>query len=245
MMNKKASQIGLKDTSFANPHGLDNDNHYTTAKEMALITKYAISNNYINKAMGTRSETINFGSFSKLLTNTNALLKTYEYADGGKTGFTNNANRCLVATAKKGDLRLIAVVLGAPTTQIRFNTAKEILEETFSRYQNKDISKYLEFYINVPVNKGSIEYYERKYSGSMQIPLSEEEYEKIYIKQDVVQKIEAPMYVGEKIGKYELYIDDEKIYEKDIILDQNIYKKRVIDYLNEGLKSMFKSVNII
>ena len=245
MMNKKAGQIGLKNTSFANPHGLDNDNHYTTAKEMALITKYAISNNYINKAMGTKSETINFGSFSKLLTNTNALLKTYEYADGGKTGFTNNANRCLVATATKGDLRLIAVVLGAETTQIRFNTAKEILEETFARYQNTDISKYLDFYINVPVNKGSIKYYERKYKESMQIPLTKDEYNKIYVKQDVVQKIDAPMYVGQKIGKFEVFIEDEKIYEKDIILDQNIYKKTVLDYINEGLRDIFKSVNII
>ena len=244
-MNKKASQIGLKDTNFANPHGLDNDNHYTTAKEMALITKYALSNNYINKAMGTKSETINFGSFSKLLTNTNALLKTYEYTDGGKTGFTNNANRCLVATATKGDLRLIAVVLGADTTQIRFGTAKTTLEETFKRYKNVDISKYLNFYVNIPVEKGNIPNYERKYNDSMLIPLMDGEYEKINIKQDVYQKITTPMYVGEKIGKIQVYIDEEKIYEKDIILDQNIYKKSVIDYFNEGLKNMFKSVNLI
>ena len=221
-MNKKASQIGLKDTNFANPHGLDNDNHYTTAKEMALITKYALSNNYINKAMGTKSETINFGSFSKLLTNTNALLKTYEYTDGGKTGFTNNANRCLVATATKGDLRLIAVVLGADTTQIRFGTAKTILEETFKRYKNVDISKYLNFYVNIPVEKGNIPNYERKYNDSMLIPLMDGEYEKINIKQDVYQKITTPMYVGEKIGKIQVYIDEEKIYEKDLILDQRI-----------------------
>ena len=75
MMNNKAKEMGLKDTSFTNPHGLDNDNHYTTAREMAIITKYAIENKYINQAMNTKSETVNFGSFSKLLTNTNALLK--------------------------------------------------------------------------------------------------------------------------------------------------------------------------
>lgn len=91
--------------------GLDNENHYTTAKEMAEITKYAIKNKYINEAMRTKTATINFGSFSKLLTNTNALLRTYEYADGGKTGFTNGANRCLVVTATKNDNRYIAVVL--------------------------------------------------------------------------------------------------------------------------------------
>lgn len=78
---------------------------------MAEITKYAIKNKYINEAMRTKTATINFGSFSKLLTNTNALLRTYEYADGGKTGFTNGANRCLVVTATKNDNRYIAVVL--------------------------------------------------------------------------------------------------------------------------------------
>ena len=79
----------------------------------------------------------------------------------------------------------------------------------------------------------------------MLIPLMDGEYEKINIKQDVYQKITTPMYVGEKIGKIQVYIDEEKIYEKDIILDQNIYKKSVIDYFNEGLKNMFKSVNLI
>lgn len=245
MMNKKAKEMGLKDTSFANPHGLDNDNHYTTAKEMALITKYAINNKYINQAMNTRSETVNFGSFSKLLTNTNALLKTYPYTDGGKTGFTNKANRCLVATATKGEDRYIAVVLGAEDTKLRFNTTKEILEASFERYKKMDISKCLNFYINVPVEKGSIQNYERKYDDNMSLPLTDEEYEKIYIKQNVVQKIVPPMYIGDEIGKFEVYIDDEKIYEREIILDQNIYKKTVIDYINEGIKNMFKSVEII
>ena len=231
MMNNKAKEMGLKDTSFANPHGLDNDNHYTTAKEMALITKYAIENKYINEAMKTKSETINFGSFSKLLTNTNALLKSYSYADGGKTGFTNKANRCLVATATRGDSRYIGVVLGAETTQLRFNTTKQILEASF--------------YINVPVEKGSINSYERKYDDSMILPLTEEEYEEIYVKQDVIEKIIPPMYLGERIGKIEVYIKEEKIYEKEIILDQNIYKKTVIDYINEGIKDMFKPFSLI
>ena len=241
MMNKKVKEMGLKDTSFANPHGLDAESHYTTAKEMAIITKYAIQNKYINQAMNTRSETVNFGSFSKLLTNTNALLKTYEYADGGKTGFTNGANRCLVATATKGDDRYIAVVLGAETTQLRFNTAKEILEKSFERYENMDVSKFLNFYINVPVEKGSIVSYERKYEDTLELPLTQEEYDGIYIKQDVISNIVPPMYLGDKIGKIEVYIEEEKIYDMDIVLDQNIYKKTFFDYLEEELKIMFRA----
>ena len=206
---------------------------------MAEITRYAIKNKYINQAMNTTSETINFGSFSKLLTNTNALLRTYEPVDGGKTGFTNNANRCLVATATKNGSRYIGVVLGADTTQIRFNTTRDILEASFERYKKKDISNFLNFYINVPVIKGSIKSYERKYEDSKNLPLTDEEYENIYIKQNVVENITPPMYIGDKIGSFEVYIEDEKIYDKEITLDQNIYKKTVVDYINEGLKIMF------
>ena len=241
MMNNKAKDIGLENTHFANPHGLDNDEHYTTAKEMALITKYAIQNKNISEAMNTRSTTINFGSFSKLLNNTNALLKTYEYADGGKTGFTNNANRCLVATATKNDLRLIAVVLGAETTQIRFNSAKELLEASFARYKKMDVSKNLNFYVSVPVIKGSIDKYERKFIDNLTLPLADEEYENITIKQDIVQSINAPVMIGEYLGKIEAYIEDEKIYELEIRADQNIYKKTFLDYLKEEFKVCFKS----
>ena len=117
---------------------------------------------------------------------------------------------------------------------------KDILEASFERYKRTDISKYLNFYINIPVEKGNIKSYERQYEDTMILPLDEEEYEGIYIKQDVVQKIVPPMYLGDRIGKIEVYIKDEKIYEKEIILDQNIYKKNVLDYINEGLGNMFK-----
>ena len=112
IMNQKAKEIGALNTSFANPHGLDNENHYSTAYDLALITRYALNNKYINEAVKTKSATINFGSFSKLLTNTNALLRTYPSADGVKTGFTNGANRCLISSATENEQRYIAVVLG-------------------------------------------------------------------------------------------------------------------------------------
>ena len=89
LMTKKAHEIGAYDTSFANPHGLDNENHYSTAYDVAKITRYALKNKYINTAVNTRQQTVNVGGASKTLNNTNRLLKTYTYADGVKTGFTN------------------------------------------------------------------------------------------------------------------------------------------------------------
>ena len=245
MMTKKAIKIGAKDTSFANPHGLDNENHYTTAKSLAIITRYALNNKYINEVVNTKSATINFGSFSKLLTNTNALLKTYEKADGVKTGFTNGANRCLVASATDDNRRFIAVVLGADTTNIRFLAAKDLLEKSFERYKLMDISDYLKHYINIPVIKGNISNYERTFLDNLSIPLTSEEYEDIYVKQDVIEKIDAPMNAGTKLGNIKVMLEDEILYEKDIYLDENIKKKDMLDYIKEGIKNIFKPLPII
>lgn len=245
MMTKKAQEIGVTDTSFANPHGLDADTHYTTAKSMALITRYALSNKYINEAVKTKSITVNFGSFSKLLNNTNALLKTYDKADGVKTGFTNGANRCLVASATDNGRRFIAVVLGAETTNIRFSTAKTLLEESFKRYEKTDISKYLNFYINIPIIKGNKDSYERQFSDNLILPLTNEEYEKIYVKQDTIPKIEAPMEIGSYVGKIQVVLEDEVLYEKTFYLEEDIYKKTIKDYILEGIHNLFRPIEKI
>ena len=245
MMNDKAKILGLTSTNFVNPHGLDNENHYTTAKEMAYLTRYALKNPYIDEAVKTKSITINFGSFTKTLNNTNSLLRTYEKADGVKTGFTNGAERCLVSSATDNDRRYICVLLGATTTKMRFNTSKLLLEETFKKYKTMDISNYLEFYINVNVVKGKIPNYEESINDNMSYPLTNEEYDSIYIKQDIVQSLEAPVAAGTKIGKVEVYLENEKLYEKEIFLKENIYKKNIMDYINEALSNMFKSVDII
>ena len=173
------------------------------------------------------------------------MLRTYDKADGVKTGFTNGANRCLVASASNETNRYIAVILGAETTKIRFNSAKDILEKCFERYTQMDISKYLNFYINIPVIKGNIKSYERKISDTLSLPLTQEEYDKIYVKQDIIQKIDAPLTVGEKIGKITVLIDDEVIYEKELFLEENIYKKDVFDYMRDGLFNMFSKIDTI
>lgn len=245
MMNDKAKKIGAEDTCFSNPHGLDAENHYTTAKSMALMTRYALKNKDINEIMGTRSATVNFGSFSKLVTNTNALLKNYPPTDGGKTGFTNGANRCLVATATADSRRFIAVVLGSETTNQRFSNTKTILEESFNRYTKVDVSKYLNFHISIPVEKGDRVEYERSISDNLTIPLQEGEYDRIYVRQDIVSNLKAPVCAGEYLGKIQVFIDEEVIYEKEIYLEENINKKTVLDYMEEGFKSIFKNRSII
>lgn len=245
LMTKKAKEIGALNSNFTNPHGLDAQEHYSTAKDLAIITRYALNNEYIANVMKTKSETINFGSFSKLLTNTNALLRTYSYATGGKTGFTNGANRCLIATAEKNSKKFIAVVLGAETTEKRFGEAKKILEESFNRYDQRDISKNLNFYIKIPLFKSFNKYYEQTINKQMIVPLTDEEYENIVVEQDIIKNIQAPMNKGTKIGNLKVRIENEILYEQNVILTEDIKKMQIKDYMLDAIKNMFvERINI-
>lgn len=240
LMTEKAKEIGAKDSNFKNPHGLDVEGHYSTAYDMALITRYALNNQVINKIVGTESITIQFGKTERTFSNTNRLLRTYASADGVKTGFTNGANRCLIASATKDELRVIAVVLGAETTDIRFNDAKTLLEYALSNYSVKDISQNMNWYINIPVYKGKEDKYEKYITREMKAVLTDEEYEKIYVKQTLLPVIYAPISKGYVLGQIDMYIDNEKIYSEEIMLDKNIDKKEPFDYFKEGIKNMFK-----
>lgn len=240
MMNKKAYDIGAKDTHCTNPHGLDTEDNYSTAYDLALITCYAKTNETLSKMLGTESITLPFANTSKYLANTNRLLFTYEYCDGGKTGFTNIANRCLVATAKKEDLKVVAVILGANTTDIRFSEAKELLKYGIENYKMTDVSESINWYIDIPVYKGNIYSYVKKFEFNKSLPLKEGELEDIYISQSIVPSLNAPVQRGSYLGKIELFIGEEQLYSKDIYLEQEITKNNVLDYFVKGLKGIFE-----
>ena len=245
LMNQKAKELELESTSFDNPHGLDSENHYTTAYEMAQIARYAKSYDSIKDAVSTIQTDVIFGDRTVNLRNTNSLLRTYPYATGMKTGFTNGANRCLVASASKDNLNLIAVVLGSDTSKIRFDDAKTILEDTFNNYKSYDLSPFLNVYIDIPIIKGISKNYVRTYSDKRIEVLTEEEYSKIYVSQNFIQKIEAPMYKGAYLGTYTVSIDDEVLYSKDFYLEEDILKKTPIDYFKDALKNMFNTLEPI
>lgn len=245
MMNKKAKELGLEDTNFENPHGLDSENHYTSAYSMALISRYALSYKKIRDVAATKEATVNLGSFTKQLRNTNSLLRTYDKADGGKTGFTNGANRCLVASASENNLKLIAVVLGSETSSMRFNDAKAILEDTFSKYKLYDISNFLNIYINIPIVKGTNINYIDTFKDTKKITLTEDEYSKIYVSENFIDKIQAPMNAGTYIGTYTVSIEDEILYTKDFYLQHDILKKTPFDYFISNIKNMFSNLELI
>ena len=111
LMNNRATQLGLKNTHFVTPSGLDADTHYTTAYDLAILASYALENDDFRRAAATKSIVLEYGGQKRYLANHNKLLKTYEGAIGVKTGFTSKAGRCLVSAAQKGDTEIIVVTL--------------------------------------------------------------------------------------------------------------------------------------
>ena len=111
LMNEKAKELGLSNSHFESPHGLDSDEHYTTAYELAILSDYALKNSTFLKMVGTKNYTITINGYPKNLSNTNELLGNLDGVYGIKTGFTNGANRCLVTACKRNNMDIICVVL--------------------------------------------------------------------------------------------------------------------------------------
>ena len=245
LMNKRVQELGISDTHFENPHGLDSDEHYTSAYSLALITRYALNYNKISEVVSTKQKLVNLGSFSKTLSNTNSLLRTYSKATGAKTGFTNGANRCLIASAIEDEFEIIAVVLGSDTSDIRFKETVAILEETFKTYKLYDISSFLNVYIDIPVIKGTKSRYIKTYSEIKKVGLTQEEYDNILVSQNFITSIEAPMERGTYLGTYKVSLEDEILYQKDFYLEYDLIKKTPIDYFKYSILNMFDTLEKI
>lgn len=240
IMNEKAKLIGAKHTKYTNPHGLDTEANCCTAYDLALITRYAIQNEEFNKIISTESITLDFAGVSKYLSNTNRLLRSLDYCDGGKTGFTNGAMYCLMMTGSYNGMRVIVIVLGAPSSDIRFSDGKKVMNYCLENYTLTDISDIMRWYIDIPVYKGNIKNYVKNIQDTKILPLKEGEKESIYIKQSILPIINPPQIKGFCIGYISMHIGEECIYTKDVYLEENIYKNTVLDYIKMGIKTMFE-----
>lgn len=157
LMNDKAKALGMVNTHFSNSSGLPTEDHYTSAYDIAIMSRELLRHNKISKYLTSYMEDLVVGKkkdSTQTMVNTNKLIKSYEGTTGIKTGSTNAAGYCLSASAKRGDLQLIAVVLGAKTGAIRFEEAKKLLDYGFANYNSITIGKKGETIVNIPLEKG-------------------------------------------------------------------------------------------
>ena len=243
MMNEKASEIGLKFTHFVTPHGLDDDNHCTTAKELAILADYALKNETFLKIVGTKTYTITQNGYPKTLNNTNELLGYFEGIYGVKTGFTNGANRCLVTSCKRGDLDVICVVLGCDTKKDRTQDSIDLLNYTFKNYSVVDIQSIIEENFDewYSLHKNSF-YIDKGVSNSLDLGLDYGDFTffNLPVKNSDINKIEAnitftpnfnaPLDKNSTIGIVTLSLDNEPILSIDILNKNYIAKKGFWDY---------------
>ncbi len=241
LMNKKAKELELKNTSFANPHGLDDENHYSTAYDMAILTKYAIKNEYFKKIVATKKIITETDSKEKYryLTNHNKLLTKYEWCKGVKTGFTKKCGRCLVSYAEKNNVKLIAVTLNAPDD---WNDHISMYEQAFEKYKNYSIIKKNDYICTVPVQGAQADNIKLYCHSTINLTLTEEEYQKINIEYDYPQSVDAPIYIGQHIGKINIILNNKVIASSPIIAKCGITQKQNILYtekLNFLLNNLF------
>ena len=244
LMNKKAVEIGLKNTHFTSPHGLDDENHYTTAYELAMLTDYAMENKTFCNIVNTKTATININGLPRNINNTNELLGYMQGVNGVKTGFTNNAGRCLVTSCIRNSSQIITVVLGCDTKKQRTADSIKLIEYAFKNYTKinleEKIIKEFEDWKQININRI---YINKAKTKTMQlslgkidkkvIPIKNDEEENIKIQVNAIYNYETPVEENTKIGNLIVKKDDEIIETVDIICVKKINKKNVIDYFIE------------
>lgn len=243
-MNARAKSLGMEHTNFEDCCGLtDSDNHYTTAYDVALmskelITKYPKILDYSSVWMETITHHTNRGDSEFGLTNTNKLIRGYEGCVGLKTGSTSKAKYCVSAVAKRNGLTLISVIMTAPDYKARFRDGATLLNlgfATCSLYEDESTVKK-----KVPVKKSvqreGICENKKKFSY---LDTEGKSLSKIEKKIQLKESVEAPVTKGMKAGEIQYYLEDEKIGSIDLVFSQNIEKARYVDYLKMVLERFF------
>ena len=239
-MNKKAKELGLKNTNFMNATGLDDDEHYSSAYDMALIARELVKHKKVLEYSSNYEDYLRENTNKKFwLVNTNKLIKTYEGMDGLKTGYTEKAGYCLTATAKRNNMRLISVVMKESDSKIRNNETSEILDYGFNLYRvnrlfkkNDVVSKYVDNKSskvnNDVIVKNDISILNKKSSKKRNITYK--------VKLD---KKKLPIKKNEKVGIIEVKENGKVIY-KDNVYSKNLIKKaNLLEVLIRNLMDIF------
>lgn len=237
-MNKKAKELGMTKTKFENTNGLDDttENHVTSARDIAIMSRELIKHEKILEYSSIWMSTIRDGAFT--LTNTNRLIRFYPGATGLKTGSTSKAKFCISATAKREGMHLIAVIMGAPTRDIRNEEAKKLLDYGFANYALFDFEEA--DMQNLPVLGGILDWCKtsaEKYS----VVLDKDVAKNITTKIEMPEKIAAPVKKGDKVGKISFINNGEVIGETDIVAAENVAKISYWEIFSRILKGFMIS----
>ena len=240
MMNAKAKELGLTHTHYANCHGIDEDGHYTCAKDIAIIARELINKHpNILKYTSIWMDSLRGGEFG--LNSTNKLIRFYDGATGLKTGYTSNAKYNLVGTATRGENTFISVILKAPSSDIRLSETKQLLDYAFLNYDVKKICSSETILDEFSVNKNINE--------KLKVKIADAVYKLVQKGENIeseevisYDELKAPIEIGQVVGKIE-YINketNEKIGESNLVAINKIEKSKIMDYIMYVFRKVFQ-----
>lgn len=236
MMNEKATELGMTNTHFVNTNGLDADGHYSTARDVAVMSRELLKHEMIFDYTTIRTDSLRDGKFS--LVNTNKLIRFYPGANGLKTGSTSKALCCISASAKRDGMQLVAVVLGAPNSKERFAAARALLDYGFAGYAVEELTGEGDEITSLPVLKGT----------KNEISLSAEEGYSRLVKKESKGKTErkinvpeyavAPIKKGDVLGSVEFYFSGSMIKSVNLTASEDAEKRTYLSFVAEVLQKL-------
>ncbi|MGG3574906.1 D-alanyl-D-alanine carboxypeptidase family protein [Bacillus gobiensis] len=225
-MNEKAKELGLKDTVFKNPTGLPEEGHVSSAHDMALMAKELLKYEKITSFTGTYEDYLRENTDKKFwLVNTNRLIKFYPGVDGIKTGFTQEAKYCLTASAKKGNMRVIAVVFGASTPKERNGQITKMLDFAFSQYETHPLYKKNQLVEKLKVNKGKEKTINLVTSEPISVLTKKgEDIKKIKAEIKLKKDVSAPVEKAQALGTLTVKNEGKLLVESPLVADSQMDK---------------------
>ena len=239
-MNLRAEGLGMKHTHFVNCNGLDAEGHETSARDIALMSrelllKYPEIHNYCTIWMENITHTTSKGSSEFGLTNTNKLIRQYEYATGLKTGSTGKAKFCVSATAEKNGVSLIAVIMGAEDSKARFKDAVTLLNYGFGKcqmYTDEKMPSLDPISVTGGIQESISLEYEKKFTY---LDTTGANLNAVTSRLQIPDKVNAPVKKGDTVGQRIYYLDEKEIGSVNLLAEETVKKAGFFDYLRKAL----------
>lgn len=243
MMNERAKQLGLTDTNFKNPHGLDAADHYSSAYDMSIIAKELVKHPQVLEYTSIYEDYLRQNTDRKIwLVNTNKLVRFYPGVDGLKTGYTKEAGYCLTATAKKGNSRFIAVVMGEVDSKTRNAEVSEMLDYAFAQYEVEEVLSKDTIVGKVPVSLGNKTEVEIIPLESLSF-LNKKGTEKRNISYELkFSSLKSSLKVGDKVGEVNIKENDTVIKTIPVTVKEEISKVNILELYLRNMKSILNGI---
>ena len=237
-MNKRATELGLQNTNFKNPHGLDAADHYSSARDMSIIARELSKHEKVFEFTSLYDDYLRKDTDRKIwLVNTNKLVKFYDGVDGLKTGFTSGAGYCITATAKKNGMRVIAVVMGEPTSKMRNKEISEMLDYAFAHYNSEALFKS-DMLGKYAVDGGKKEYINVSFEEMPTVVRKKGDNKKSITYDVKVNALKAPIKKNDIVGKFIIKNDGDAVKTINLVASEGVLKINFLELFMRNMRDM-------